>query len=147
MQEPPSKPLRTLIVDPSKPFRDGVVRWAEDRPDVVVVGTAGGRRDALSALEALDPDLVLVDAVLPDSDGFHLVRSIKALPDAPLVVVVTFVSSTAVQNEAYAAGADGFVAKDDFSAAFELLLGDLIDAGVRSPERSARRESRIAPDP
>lgn len=146
-------PLRTLIIDASEAFRDGVIRWAGERSDLVVVGTARSGPEGLAAVEELDPDLVLVDAVLPELDGFQTVRAIKAHAGAPLAVFVTFVANSAVQAEAFAAGADGFVPKDDFTAAFELLLDDLIEAGdrprgaVSSRERPAPRESRIERDP
>jgi CheY-like chemotaxis protein len=84
-------------------------------------------------------------------DGFQLARALKAREEAPLVLLVTFHASAAAREEAYLAGADGFLAKGDFSDEIEAILEEW-----RAPERSprlrtrarrARRESRSAPDP
>ncbi len=134
----PSAPMRTLVVDGSRAFLEGVARWAEDRPELVVVGTERDGLAALDAVERLDPDLVLLDAVLPGLDGFHVVRKLKERSAPPVAVIATLLASSAVRSGALAAGADGFVAKDDFSAALEELLGPLA-------ARVAERRSRLSP--
>jgi DNA-binding NarL/FixJ family response regulator len=125
----------------------------ESRPDLRLVGTARSGFSALEAAADLRPDLVIVEAVLPGIDGFRLTRALKARANAPLVVIVTFHASAAARDEAYAAGADGFLAKGDFSDEFDAILAfwkidRAGDAGrVTTPTKPARRESRIVPDP
>ena len=123
--EKPGTPRRTIIVDASEAFLASVLRWAEDQPELVVVATARSGPDALAAVERHKPDLVILDAVLPGLDGFQVVRQLKTRPGAPVAVIATFPASSAARSEALAAGADGFVAKEDFSAAFEMLLVSL----------------------
>jgi DNA-binding NarL/FixJ family response regulator len=148
-----ARPLRTLVVDSSEAVHAGVARWAAGRPELIIVGTARTGPDALLAVGRLEVDLVLIDAVLPGLDGLHVVRAIKAHADPPLAVVTSLFADSAMRQEAFAAGADGFVPKDDFAVAFERLLPELADslrrgaAALRTPERSDRRGSRIEPDP
>jgi len=54
--------------------------------EVQSVGTA---KDAIQALDARRPDLVLLDVVMPDQDGWSVLQHIGALPARPLVVVMT----------------------------------------------------------
>lgn len=153
MPEPPDPELRILIVDGSDAFLGSAVAWIAGRPGLQVVGTARTGSEGLDAVERLDPDLVLVDAVLPGLDGFQLVREIKKRERPPFAVVTTFMASSAAKSAALDAGADGFVAKDDFAGAFDLLLGDI--PGRRRPrrqritdrERSVPRGSRTEPIP
>jgi len=125
----------------------------ESRRDLHLVGTARSGFSALEAAAELSPDLVIVEAVLPGMDGFRLTRALKARANAPLVVVVTFHASAAARDEAFAAGADGFLAKGDFSDEFDAMLEmwkterpGRADR-VTSPAKPARRESRTVPDP
>lgn len=124
-----SRPLRTLIADASAAFRGEVVRWIGDREDLTVIGTAASGSEVLPAVELLDPDLVLLDGALPGMDGFHVVRLLKARPRAPLAVIVTFFATSAARGEALAAGADGFIPKDEFNTAFERLLARWLETG------------------
>jgi CheY-like chemotaxis protein len=145
--------LSVLVVDESEAFLAGTLHLIESRADLRLVGTARSGFSALQAAAELRPDLVIVEAVLPGIDGFRLTRALKARANAPLVIVVTFHASAAARDEAYAAGADGFLAKGDFSDEFDALLafwkadGPVRADRVTTPGRPARRGSQIVPDP
>ena len=159
MDASPIRSLRMIVVDESEAFLASVRHWIGSRGDVKLVGTASNAAEAMGAAADLGPDLVIVEAVLPGIDGFRLARALKAMPDAPLVVVVTFHASAAARDEAFAAGADGFLAKAEFSDELDALLrvwrndppslADRSDSAdrVRTPATRAPRESRSAPDP
>ena len=53
------------------------------------VQSLGTARDAIQALDARRPDLVLLDVVMPDQDGWSVLQHIGGLPARPLVVVMT----------------------------------------------------------
>ena len=159
METPSIRPLRLVVVDESEAFLASVRHWIGSRGDVQLVGTAGNASGALAAAADLSADLVIVEAVLPGFDGFRLARALKSAANAPLVVIVTFHASAAAREEAFAAGADGFLAKAEFSDELDALLSvwrndppGLADRGdpagrVRSPATRAPRESRTARDP
>ena len=146
-------PIAVLVVDDSEAFLASTLHWIESRRDLRLVGTARSGWAALEAAAELCPDLVIVEAVLPGIDGFRITRALKARANAPLVLVVTFHASAAARDEAFAAGADGFVAKGDFSDEIEALLETWRTdrpgrAGrAKTPAKPARRESRNVPDP
>jgi len=147
------EPIAVLVVDESEAFLASTLQWIDSRRDLRLVGTARNGPEALSAVESLAPDLVIVEAVLPGIDGFRIARTLKARATSPLVLLVTFHASAAARDEAYAAGADGFLAKGDFSDGFEAILEMWRTerpsrvARVTIPGKPARRESRTVPDP
>ena len=165
MDVPPIRSLRMIVVDESEAFLASVRHWIGSRGDLQLVGTARNAAGALVAAADLGPDLMIVEAVLPGIDGFRLTRALKSTANAPLVVIVTFHANAAARDEAFAAGADGFLAKAEFSDELDALLriwkndppslvdrGDLAEpAGaaerVRTPATPVPLESRIAPDP
>jgi DNA-binding NarL/FixJ family response regulator len=145
--------FRVLVVDESEAFLASTRHWVESRTDLHLVGTARSGWAALEAAAELCPDLVIVEAVLPGIDGFRVTRALKERANSPLVVIVTFYASAAARDEAYAAGADGFLAKGDFSDEFEAFL-EAWRIGppgrreqVTTPAKPVRRESQIVPDP
>jgi CheY-like chemotaxis protein len=146
-------PLRVLVVDESDAFRESVEEWIAGRADLRLAGTARGGLEALDAIDRARPDLVILDAILADIDGFRITPIIKKSPSAPLVVLVTFHASAAARERALAVGADGFLAKQHFTDGIEALLAGWEDAGrardgaVRTPARRGRPESQTVPDP
>jgi two-component system response regulator NreC len=122
--------LRVLLVDDNGDFLDGVRAWLERRPGVQVVGIAGSGRQAVSEVERLHPDLVLMDVTMPDMNGFEATRWIKGGPGAPIVVLMTFHDSDAARKEARGAGADDFVCKARFTEQLTRVIEKWSPRGV-----------------
>ena len=81
-------PLRVLVVDDEPTARRRIVRLLSEIPGITIVGECGSSRDALVAIRARSPDLILLDIAMPGIDGLSLARRLAA-PDGPLVVFVT----------------------------------------------------------
>ncbi len=79
-----------------------------------VAGEAENGDRALELVTELRPDLVLMDVQMPGMDGIETTRMIRALPDAPAVVVMSTHESGDYAGMAAAAGAVGFVPKSQF---------------------------------
>jgi DNA-binding NarL/FixJ family response regulator len=139
--------LNVLVVDDSEAFLASTHHWISSRADLRLVGTVRNALDALDAVERLAPDLVIAEAVLPAFDGFRLARTLKAREAPPLVLLVTFHASAAARDEAHAAGADGFLAKYDFSDGFEAILERWRAAGAVKPGRIRTRTTPDRPEP
>lgn len=101
-------PIRTLLVDDEPIARQVLREELESVPDVEVIGEAPNGVDALQAIEALRPDLVLLDLQMPGMDGFEVVRSLNPQP-GPLIVIVTAFDQHAIQ--AFEAGAVDYLLK------------------------------------
>ncbi len=80
--------IRTLLVDDEPLARRGVRQLLAPYPDFVVVGECRDGREALSALAALEPDLVFLDVQMPGLDGLEVIR-VHGPERMPAVVFVT----------------------------------------------------------
>lgn len=83
------RPLRVLIVEDDKAVALVTRGFVERHGAFAVVGEAGTGRDALEAIEAVRPDLVLLDVHLPDASGIEVLRVARARGFAGEVVAVT----------------------------------------------------------
>ena len=101
-----------LIVDDHAAFRS-LARELLKADGYEVIGEASDARAGLDAIQALRPDIVLLDVRLPDMDGFDLADAL-AERGCPAAVVVTSSSDDPLYPErATSCGARGFVAKHD----------------------------------
>jgi CheY-like chemotaxis protein len=114
--------LRILVVDDHPAFRDLAQRLLiEGGYDVV--GSAAGGGEAMRRVVDLQPDVVLLDVLLPDFDGFDAAQRLACLPQPPVVVLI----SSRTRSELAASLADaqvrGFLAKDELTLdSFDALL-------------------------
>ena len=115
-----AKPLCVLIVDDQPRARKSVRALLSTWQRVGEIHESGNGREALRLVEEFRPDLVLMDARMPEMDGLEATRQIKARwPRVKVAVLSMYVEN---QAEALAAGADAFVSKGEASDA---LLGVL----------------------
>jgi two-component system response regulator RegA len=115
------QPRTLLVVDDDETFRTRLVRAFVARG--LDVRAAASYDDAMRAAEADPPELALVDLKLPARSGLDVVRGLKALDPATMVVVLTGYGSIATAVEAMKAGATTYLTKpadaDQVLAAFD----------------------------
>ena len=75
-----TKPLRTLIVDDEPLAVERLQIICAALPDLSVIGTANDGAAALRLIDALTPDIVLLDITMPELDGLGLARSCHVEP-------------------------------------------------------------------
>ena len=139
--------IRVLLVDTNDYLLEVVSEWLVSDSGISVAGMARSGREAITLAESLSPDLILMDATLPDMSGFDATRLIKTRPDAAAVVLMTLHDSRAAQLEAVAAGADRLIAGARITGrltTFVRELRKLKDASVES--RVCLSTARTKPD-
>lgn len=105
-----------LIVEDDAKFRDAFARAVQAAGDMRLLGTADDLPAGLAALDALRPDVLLVDLGLPGGSGIALIRHASAtLPDCDTMVVTVFGDEQHVLA-AIEAGATGYLLKDTRAA-------------------------------
>jgi DNA-binding NarL/FixJ family response regulator len=109
-------PQRVLIVDDHAGFR-GFARRLLEAGGYTVVGEAGDGASALAAVESLRPELVLLDIVLPDTDGFAIAEQLAAGGSGPTVVLTSSREATDFGRRLATSSAHGFIHKDELSGA------------------------------
>jgi CheY-like chemotaxis protein len=103
-----------LIVDDHRGFR-GFARRMLEADGFTVVAEAGDGRSALAALKDQEPDVVLLDVMLPDIDGFAVAERLAELPTPPLVVLTSSREAADYGRRLEQSPAIGFIHKDDLS--------------------------------
>jgi two-component system, NarL family, response regulator DevR len=109
----PANPIRIILVDDSPIIRLGLRSALEDHAEIVIVGEAGTAAAGLELLTRLKPDVVMLDLNLPDKSGLLACRDyLKSRPGTP-VLILTSSSSERNMHEAIAAGAKGYLLKEN----------------------------------
>jgi DNA-binding NarL/FixJ family response regulator len=104
-------PLRVLIVDDHAVVREGLRSYLELQDGIEVVGEAGDGEAAIREVEALTPDVVLMDLVMPRLDGAGAMRVLRdRFPDVRVIVLTSF-SEDDQLLPAIRAGAAGYLLK------------------------------------
>jgi DNA-binding NarL/FixJ family response regulator len=105
--------IRILLVDDDPDFLRSIRQFLEVDQRTEVVGSLRSSREALEEVSRLQPDLVLMDIVMPGISGLEATRQIKAQPGAPRVILLTLHDDKAYRDEAENIHADGFVSKSE----------------------------------
>jgi NarL family two-component system response regulator LiaR len=104
--------IRILLVDDHTIVRDGLRSLLATEPGIQVVGEAGDGHEAVAQAERLQPDVLLMDLVMPGLDGLEAIRRIIARqPQARILVLTSFAADDKV-FPAIKAGAMGYLLKD-----------------------------------
>ena len=105
-------PIRVLIVDDHAVVRTGLKVFLDLQPDIEVVGEAADGSEGVAMARRLQPDVVLMDLLMPNMDGVTAIGRIKAeYPEIEIVTMTSFIEEEKVTS-ALEAGASGYVLKD-----------------------------------
>jgi NarL family two-component system response regulator LiaR len=129
-----SRPIRVLVVDDHLVVRRGIRSLLETEPAIEVVGEAADGVEAVDKVARLQPDVILMDIVMPKMDGIAAISRIMADQPAAHILVLTSYEADDKVFPAIRAGALGYTLKD-FGPA-EL---------IRAIERIHRGESSLHP--
>ena len=115
----------------------GLLRITLTRPGLVVV-TANSAPSALEMLDAITPDLFILDVMMPTMDGLELCRRIRARPETAKtpVLIVSARYDPDIVKKAHAAGADDYVSKLTPQIRLLTRVREMLDASM-NPDRSA----------
>ena len=102
--------IRILLVDDHQVVREGLRHMLELEADMEVVGEAADAKEALTQVELLSPEVILMDIKMPGMDGIELTRQLKQKQPACNVIMLTLYDEYLAQ--AIEAGAVGYLLKD-----------------------------------
>ncbi len=103
--------IRILLVDDHDLFRAGVRSILQNQDGMVVVGEYANGEDAINAIRAAPPDLVLMDVNMPGIGGIEATRKILQIAPGVKVIAVTVLSDDPFPHQLLDAGARGYISK------------------------------------
>jgi NarL family two-component system response regulator LiaR len=129
---------RVLIVDDHSVVREGLRMFLVRDPDLEVVGEAADGAEALEQARQLQPDVVVMDLLMPDMDGIAATRAIRReLPETEVLALTSVLESASVV-EAIRAGAIGYLLKDTQASELRTAIKAAAAGQVQlSPQASA----------
>ncbi len=117
--------MKLLLVDDHDIVRAGLRMLFASEPDIEIVGEADSGEAALDMVLRLDPDIVIMDVIMPIVGGIEATRRIKALRPDTAVLALTMHEDEQYYEEMLEAGASGYVPKrtapDDLVPAIRII--------------------------
>jgi two-component system, NarL family, response regulator NreC len=104
--------VRVLIVDDHAVVRAGLKLLIDAEQDLESVGEAGSAREAIFQARTLEPDVILMDVVMPEQSGLEVVPQLLHENGEAKVLVLSMQDDPRYVREAFAAGASGYVLKE-----------------------------------
>jgi DNA-binding NarL/FixJ family response regulator len=146
--------IGVLVADDQPLVRAGFRMLLADEPDISIVAEAANGLEAVQKAARFDPTVVLMDIRMPELDGIEATKRIIAADSRARIIVLTTFDLDEYIVEALAAGASGFVLKDDppeqlLSAIRTVAAGDalLSPAVTKRVIQRFARATRPAPPP
>jgi DNA-binding NarL/FixJ family response regulator len=136
--------IRVLLVDDDALVRAGLRMILSSSEELEVVGEAADGADAVAAVQAHRPDVVLMDIRMPGMDGIAATSALRRLTAPPHVIVLTTFHADEQVMSALRAGADGFLLKDTPPTEIVTPCASLLQEKRCSPRRSPARCSPIS---
>lgn len=107
-----SEPISVVIVDDHTMVRKGMRALLNEYEDIRVIGEAPNGLKAIGLVEELQPDVVLMDLVMPVMDGIESIKRIIAMKPSQRIIVLTSYTGDDKLFQAIKAGALGYLIKD-----------------------------------
>lgn len=112
MSQESNEKVRILIVDDHAVVRQGLITFLELQDEIEVVGEASNGKEALQRVQELEPDVVLMDLVMPVMDGLTAIKQIKQMRPSTEVIALTSFADDEKVFTAIRSGATGYLLKD-----------------------------------
>lgn len=113
MSDSQQAPIRVMIVDDHKIIHDGLREFIESHPQMLVVGDAGSRTDALEVAAREQPDVLVLDLDLGGESGLDLLPELLKIAKGTSVIILTGLRDTEKRDRAMRLGAKGVVLKEN----------------------------------
>jgi DNA-binding NarL/FixJ family response regulator len=149
-ESPRDKPIRIVIADDHGVVRQGLKMFLGLDPELEVIGEAENGQEAVALAQTLQPDVVLMDLLMPVMDGITAIAAIRASAPAVEVLAVTSVLEDAAVINAIRAGALGYLLMDTEADELRRAIKAAAHGQVQlAPQAAARllREVRAPEQP
>ncbi|MCY3733754.1 MAG: response regulator transcription factor [Chloroflexi bacterium] len=136
---PTPEPITVLVVDDHPIMRQGICDLLNGSGRFSVVGEAADGEEALRTAAELKPQVVVMDVIMPRTDGIEACRELMALLPDTRVMMLTAAAQEDAVIDAIAAGATGFVEKYAPPEEFITAVSDVAAGRLRVPDEAVKR--------
>ena len=119
--------VRILVIDDSAGFVRAVAGFLATFSGVQLIGHALSGSHGVRMAREMEPDLVLLDWMMPGMNGPDTARELKTLPAPPKIVLLSLMNGPECIADAHAAGADAFLFKGELTAGLPQLMDGMFD--------------------
>lgn len=131
--------IRVLIVDDQALIRTGIQSLLNRKADIEVVGQASDGAEAIQLVATLDPDVILMDVMMPGMDGVEATRRLAEAGARAAVIFLTTFRDDEYVFRGIAAGARGYLLKDvDHRALADAIRTVAAGGALLNPEITAQ---------
>jgi NarL family two-component system response regulator LiaR len=128
-------PIRVVVVDDHDLLREGVTACLAGFEDLEVVGEAGSGEAAIEVVTEVEPDVLVIDLVMPGIGGVEAIRRLRAANPSLGIVALSSFSDGERIREVIDAGATGYMVKSvDADSLARAVRGAASGEGMFSPE-------------
>ena len=104
--------IRIIVVDDHAVLREGIRYLCLAASDIKLVGEAANGKDALKLCDDLQPDVALIDLMMPDMDGIATIKAIRVqYPEIRILLLTSFNTDNLI-HQALEEGANGYILKN-----------------------------------
>jgi len=146
-------PITVLLADDHRVLREGLQCLLETGDEISVVGTASDGLEAVELAERLQPNVVVMDILMPRLNGIDATRSILVHHPAMGVLILSVQSSSDVIGAAIAAGARGYLPKESSAAELTAAIRAVASGerffsdGISPLTQDSHRDAASIPSP
>ncbi len=127
-------PIKILIVDDLRLFRQGIRGLLKQEKDFEVVGEAADGQDAFTMVQETKPDIILMDVAMPKLNGIHATRMILERHPSVKILMLSLHNEDEKVIAAIRSGATGYVLKDaDHKEFVRIIRSTFAGEGITSP--------------
>jgi DNA-binding NarL/FixJ family response regulator len=138
---------KILVVDDHEIVREGIrILLSRSRPDWDICGEASNAKEALEAVRALNPDVVIMDITMPVTSGLAAVLQMRRQGLRSKVLMFTMHESERLATEVQDVGAQGYVLKSQAARDLVLAIEHVLSGDHFFGKPAKEREDGSVPD-
>jgi len=103
--------IKVLLVDDNRDFVEILKEYIQSQEDMVLSGVAYNGNDALEMINNDEPDVVVLDIIMPHLDGLGVMEKLTNVPKRPRVIILTSFGQESMTQRAVQLGADYYILK------------------------------------
>src|SRR4051812_28061221 len=122
--------IKVFIVEDHDLFRTQLGRLVQKDPSFILCGETDNAKDAVERIEAIQPDLVIVDITLKGMNGLDLIRELKLRIPNTIALVLSMHNEAMYAERALRAGASGYLSKHQASYELKSAMDHVLKGGI-----------------